>query len=86
MLRINQDLRGSTRPALILEGRLVGPWVQELRRAVADLGADARSVLDLRGLQFADAEGVALLRRLRESGMEIVDASTFITSLLGVRE
>jgi len=90
MLRITQDLHGSPRPALILEGNLVGPWVEELRRAAAALALgvsdDARAILDLRGLHFADSDGVALLRQLRESGMEFAAASTFITSLMGVRE
>ena len=73
----------SGRPTLLLEGRLHGPWVEELRRCVAALGPVARVVLDLRGLEFADAEGVALLRALRAEGAEIASASTFMTSLMG---
>jgi ABC-type transporter Mla MlaB component len=83
MLRISEMPRSSDRSTLLLEGRLRGPWVEELRRSVAALGPVARVILDLQGLEFADAEGVALLRALRAEGAEIASASTFMTSLMG---
>ena len=83
MLRITKEVRPPSRAALVVEGQLVGPWVEELRRATEDVLATGNAVLDLQGLRFADREGVALLRRLRDAGLEMVGSSTFVTTLIG---
>ena len=70
------------RPVLLLEGRLVGPWVAELRRTVAEV--DGPTSIDLAGVTFADAEGVAALRALRGEGTALVGASGFLAALIGV--
>jgi hypothetical protein len=80
-LRITQLSVANGRRTLQLEGRLVGPWVAELRRAAAE--ADAPTTLDLSGVAFADAEGVAALRQLRAAGAELEGASGFLTALIG---
>lgn len=82
MLRITRQTPPHGRPTFVLEGRLVGPWVGEFRRAVAEL--DGRKVLDLAGVTFADADGVAALRALRGAGAELVGASGFLAALIGV--
>ena len=59
--------------ALVLEGRLAGPWVEELRtycRRV--LGTQQRcTMIDLTGVTFADAEGKTLLAQLWQQGVEL---------------
>ncbi len=81
MLRITQA--GTTKvQTLDLEGKLVGPWVSELRLAVAVIGDDECVRLNLRNLTFADAEGLALLRELRRNGTALVHASPLILGLL----
>jgi hypothetical protein len=48
-----------------LEGKMVGPWVEEYRRAWLALLPSLQSqrfCLDLRGLTFVEASGTQLLR------------------------
>ncbi len=57
--------------SLILEGRLVGPWVEELQRVCGDLGGPAtfgQVTVDLCGVTAMDASGQALLDRLLQRG------------------
>lgn len=89
MLRITEQphpthAAGATdRRAIVLEGRLVGPWVEELRRVVG--GAESGGViLDLGALSFADGDGLTLLRSLRDSGVELASPSPFMAALIGV--
>lgn len=65
--------------ALRVEGRLAGPWVEELHRHVAS-GSELE--LDLSGLTFADAAGAALLRDLAARGVRMRDSSRFLDQLL----
>jgi ABC-type transporter Mla MlaB component len=82
MLRITKQSPPNDRTTLVLEGRLVGPWVAELRRAVEEVGSEA--ALDLAGVTFADTDGVAALRALRAAGASLLGASGFLTALIGV--
>lgn len=59
-----------------LEGKIVGPWVQELRRTWDSLasGVDSRKFLvDLCNVAFVDDEGKQVLREIyRKTGAEFV--------------
>lgn len=74
MLKITEQ-RGAEvdSPTLVLEGRLAGPWVEELQASWRALSADAhhRVVIDLSGVTFIDADGKALLGRLWQQGAEL---------------
>jgi len=63
---------------LRLEGRLRAEEVPELERS-AEAGVQA---LDLEDLQSADEEGLAAIRRLRDRGLEIRNASHYLAMLL----
>ena len=72
MLRITAD----ERPRVLsfrLEGRLEGPWVEELEKCwrgmVARAGTPALRV-DLKGVTFVDAAGKAQLTAMRRQGAE----------------
>ena len=69
--------------AIVLEGTLVGPWVEELRRVVSG-SAPGEVTVDLGALSFADADGLTLLRSLRDSGVELASPSGFMAALIGV--
>jgi len=85
MLRISQ--RGSVTLATIdLEGKLLGPWVDELRKVIAALRVQEAVCLTLTHLSFADAEGIDLLRALRREGIQLAGASPLIECLLASRE
>lgn len=72
MLKItfHQEAEAAT---LTLEGRLAGPWVEELDRcwrAVAK-SERGRAVVDLTGVTFIDCEGKALLARMWQQGAKL---------------
>jgi hypothetical protein len=66
-----------------LEGKLVGPWVDEVRKACA-AGADPSCLteLDLSALVFVDVAGERLLRDLIARGIEVVACSGYVAELL----
>jgi hypothetical protein len=83
MLRITCESTGEGELRVLLEGRLAGPWVDELRR-ISALASEhgARLKLDLSSLGFADADGLALLRELLGAAAELERASAFVSALL----
>ena len=83
MLRITSATREG-RTAILLEGRLAGRWVEEVERAYPS--TIPPPVLDLSGVTFADARGIAALRRLRGHRAELIGASSFIKELLRAQD
>ena len=73
MLRIT--VTNGSRPTLFkLEGRLAGPWVDELERAWNDSVKEPESQpirVDLSGVTFVDLEGKKLLGRMFQQGAEL---------------
>jgi anti-anti-sigma regulatory factor len=64
MLRISITQTTAT-VAILLEGRVAGPWAEELQRTWADVAPTVgkRSVaIDLRNTTYADASGIGVLR------------------------
>ena len=59
--------------SLILEGRLAGPWVEELDDSWRKLTENQRvsAVIDLSGVTFIDARGKSLLDRLWQEGARL---------------
>lgn len=82
MLRI-RETAADDGVALLVEGRLAGPWVQELRSAAeAQLASGGCLLVDISGVGFADQGGVRLLRDLRLREVEVIGASQFLVELL----
>jgi ABC-type transporter Mla MlaB component len=68
---------------LRVEGSLVGPWVDELRRQSDEASSQATTVtIDLEKLRFVDSTGVALLRELAEKHIAHLNCSPFISQQL----
>ena len=86
MLRIDKRRRRPRGATIALEGRLVGPWVDELRRVVDEEGELCGVTVELRGLTFADGGGVTLLRALRDAGVKLVGGSGFVGALIGTEQ
>ena len=86
MLRITRTVGDDSVETLKLEGKLQGPWVLEAQDVCALSAAQVsrRTCLDLTGLTFSDAEGVAFLRELIGSGVQVVGCSSYIAELLQV--
>jgi anti-anti-sigma regulatory factor len=91
VLRLTRTADSHGTKIIKLEGKLVGPWVDEVRKACA-AGPDpsSRVNLDLSALVFVDAAGERLLRDLIARGNEVVACSSYVAELLrltaGVRQ
>lgn len=69
---------------LDLDGKLVGPWVEELRRTIGPQDASESICLNLAHLTFADGAGLRLLRELHGGGALLVGAPPLIDGLLSL--
>lgn len=82
MLKISEPIANHA-VTLKLEGRLVGPWVAELKKTCEQhLEANRVINLDFADVTFADRTGLALLLRLRAQGVKLVNCSPFIEAEL----
>ena len=82
MLRIT-TLNHAPTVLLRLEGKLTGPWIDELRVAFDRAKRDGRQVrLDLSAVSFVDSNGVELLHELFDNGALVEACSTFVSELL----
>ncbi len=83
MLKIVHTYPSPDSVVLRLEGRLVGPWVPELRR-IADeaLASGMHLALDCADLIFIDREGVALVQELTARHVRLLSSSVFVGEML----
>ena len=79
MLRISIINDSDQVIAYQLEGRLVGPWVDELRRLGEEAFAQEKALmLDLEGVRFADQQGIALLQEFSQRQVPQFNCSQFL--------
>jgi hypothetical protein len=83
MLRITVVESNARAVTLRVEGRIAGPWVEELRTTCnVHTGPDPIQLhLELEDVSFADAAGVLYLKELRDQGVGLYDVSPFIREL-----
>lgn len=83
MLRITLVESPGDAGTLRVEGRVAGPWLEELRKTCnAFRSADPiQLVLDLEDVSFVDAAGVAYLKELQEQGVVLSRVSPFLAEL-----
>jgi anti-anti-sigma regulatory factor len=83
MLRITVVEGSRSAVTLRVEGRIAGPWVEELRTTcnVHNAPDPIQLHLDLEDVSFVDAAGVAYLKDLRDMGVELFGVSPFLTEL-----
>ncbi len=68
---------------LKLEGRVVGPWVEELRLICHSVLATGGGLtLDLSYVAFVDRNGVALLQQLMTGHVTVTNCSSFVAEQL----
>ena len=83
MLKISLTEASDKAVTIRLEGRVRGPWVEELRRSCEPLLAKGRRLfLDLTEVSFVDTAGVALCRCLRDRNVTILCCSPFVAEQL----
>ncbi len=87
MLKIVTVANGSGTATLVLEGRLIGPWVEELRRCCEQTSSSSDGLtLDLGGVSFVDRGGLELLRSLADRRARLTNCSPFVTEQLRTPE
>jgi len=83
MLKISQAGKANHSVTLKLEGRVVGPWVGELRHVCETLLTEGRSLkLDLAEVTFADTDGVTVLSSFKSRGVRFRNCSPFLEEQL----
>ena len=83
MLKIVHGENSNGTATLSVEGRLIGPWVEELERACEPLLSSGRGLsLDLSGVSFLSREGMALLAKLRDRQVALLHCSAFVAEQL----
>ena len=85
MLKITEVSRSDSAITFKLEGKVLAPWVDDLRRMCSELPHESRQIhLDLDAVTFLDEAGVELMRELIRQGITIAQCSGFIAELLHV--
>ena len=83
MLKISQAGTANHRVTLKLEGRVVGPWVGELRQLCElMLSEGCKLKLDLTEVSYVDADGVAALTSFKSRGITMANCSPFVDEQL----
>jgi hypothetical protein len=87
VLKITEIARSDSAKAFNVEGKLLGPWVDELRNICTQpLHRLEQVSLDLAAVTFVDAAGAELLRELIRQGILITRCSPFVAELLHAEE
>lgn len=81
MLRMIHSISAPT-TTIALEGKLLQPWITEVRRSIDAARALGPVRLNLAQLQFADESGVGLLQSLQGQQIPLLDMPPLITALL----
>ena len=82
MLRITPGPVDQTPAVVKLEGKLLAPWVEELREACHERGPGQALELDLTDVTYVDAAGIELLQELMRQGVTLRGCSRFVAELL----
>jgi hypothetical protein len=84
MLKIS-IIEGQTERRLVVEGKLVGPWVAELRSACENVNAEPlgrKLVIDMRHLTAISQEGENVLFELIQKGVKFRCLGVFTKHVL----
>jgi hypothetical protein len=82
VLRVTQTTDSSGLRVVKLEGKLLQPWIADIRALFPLDGPAAVFALDLSELTFADQAGTQLLGELVRRGSQIQSCSPFVAELL----
>ena len=82
MLRITKSRQNEDVHLVKLEGKLLEPWVEEVRGAFVGEPEAELPRLDLSGITFVDRPGTELLRQLLREGVRIESCPPFVAALL----
>ena len=80
MLRITRQPIDETTILFKLEGKLLEPWIEEMKRSIS--GSVTSMKLDLSALTFADSAGIQVLGELIRDGAKLTACSGYVAALL----
>jgi hypothetical protein len=86
MLKITQTSSHAGGSTVKLEGKLLQPWVDEVRGLFLPPAPGSLPRLDLSCLTFVDEAGANLLRQLLGQGVAIDSCSAFVAALLQLND
>src|SRR5262249_20406055 len=79
MLKISEAQLANRTATLKLEGRVIGPWVEELRQICEKLLTEGRALmLDLSNVSYVDSDGVLALTSYKARGVKLRNFSSFV--------
>jgi anti-anti-sigma regulatory factor len=81
VLKITEMSRSAAVRTLKLEGKVLGPWLDELRR-ICNETTMPHVRLDLAAVTFVDAAAAKLLTELIGQGVAIIRCSSYVAELL----
>lgn len=82
MVKITQ-CKSELNTIIKIEGKLLSPWLGELRGVCDEAMAVSRNVhLDLASVNYADNAGIKLIHELRMSGVRLACCSNYLAELL----
>lgn len=87
MLKITKT-ETPTQETWILQGRLVGLWVSELRRSwkmTHRTGNNRKCIVDLNEVTFIDRKGERLLRSMSKEGAQLIATGIYTKHVLEQR-
>lgn len=82
MLRITSTRSADSSIRIKLEGKLLEPWVAEVRGMFDDPASTPE--LDLLGVTYVDAAGADALQALLRQGVRIARCSPYVAEVLGL--
>jgi ABC-type transporter Mla MlaB component len=89
VLRVT-TITGKDSRVLKLEGKLSGPWVDELqncwKEAVAEGPRRSAVKIDMRGVSYVDHSGRSLLLHMEREGAALTECSDFIRQILDAKD
>jgi len=85
MLKVTQSKHDDGQSTYKFEGKLIEPWVSEVRGLFSDGNAPQHSQLDLARVTFVDHAGLEFLSQLVCRGIRIASCSPYVAELLRLR-
>ena len=82
MLKIT-TIRESDTTIIKLEGRLAGPWIEELERVWNEVVQYGSMAIDLSDVTFVSSEGRQLLKSMHGQGVELRSRSLLTQFIIG---
>jgi anti-anti-sigma regulatory factor len=86
VLKITQQNLPAGVVIVALEGKLLEPWVDEVRGLFSATATTGRPRLDLSALTFVDTAGCDLLQQLLREGVVMESCSAFVAALLRLND